>query len=141
MKRKKMAFRITEAIASKDHNNLYITSSFFKDRLKYKAFCAFYAVMRIVDNRIDNLPLSIKQNEESQTQEWKVVDSWEQVVIACHQGIQPTKTQLDACDFAEVKEVCESLSEAFRNFPLPIQLWINFFNAMRSDLVAGEIER
>jgi phytoene/squalene synthetase len=73
VKLQKKAYKVTEAIASKDHNNLYITSLFFKDRLKYKAFCAFYAVMRIVDDRIDNLPLSIKQNEESCKRELKVV--------------------------------------------------------------------
>ena len=81
-KRQTKANRVTEAIASRDYNNLYITSSFFKDRNKYKAFCAFYAVMRIVDNRIDNLPQSVKQNTESQKRELKVVDAWEQVVIS-----------------------------------------------------------
>jgi phytoene synthase len=141
LKRQKRAYQVAEAITSRDHNNLYITSLFFKDRLKYKDFCAFYAVMRIVDDRIDNLPLSIKQNEETQKRELKVVDAWEQVVISCHQSIQPTDTQLEACDFTEVGEVCESLFAAFSNFPVPIQLWINFFEAMRSDIVAGEFER
>jgi hypothetical protein len=72
VKQQMKAYRVTEAIASRDHNNLYITSSFFMDRMKYKAFCAFYAVMRLVDDRIDNLPLSNKQNEESQKGELSV---------------------------------------------------------------------
>lgn len=61
-KRKKKTYRVTEVIASRDHNNLYINSSVFKDRLKYKAFNAIYAVMRIVDNRNDNLLLLVKQS-------------------------------------------------------------------------------
>jgi phytoene synthase len=141
MKRQKKAYRVTEVIASRDKNNLYITSSFFKDRNKYEAFCAFYAVMRIVDDRIDNLPLSVKQNEESLKSELRVVDAWEQVVELCQQGIQPADSQLEACDFSEADAVSESLIEAFRNFPVPIQLWTNFFEAMRSDLVAGEFEK
>ena len=40
-KRKKKTYRVTEVIASRDHNNLYINSSVFKDRLKYKAFNAY----------------------------------------------------------------------------------------------------
>lgn len=135
-----MGYRITEAIASKDHNNLYITSTFFKDRNKYYAFCAFYAVMRIVDDRIDNIPLSEKQSEETQRQELRIVDAWEQVVLSCVQGVYPKASQLQACDFMEIETVCESLLEAFNKFPVSVKLWINFFEAMRSDLVAGNIE-
>ena len=127
VKRQKKAYRVTEAIASRDHNNLYITSSFFKDRNKYKAFCAFYAVMRIVDDRIDNLPHSVKQTEKSLKRELRVVDAWEQVVISCYHDNQPTNSQFEPCDFSEVEAICESLIEAFRNFPIPIQLWTNFF--------------
>jgi phytoene synthase len=140
VRKQKNIYQVTEKIASKDHNNLYITSLFFKDRIKYKAFCAFYAVMRIVDDRIDNLPLSFKQCKESQKRELKVVDAWEQVVMSSSKGIQPTDFQLDACDFPEVKAICESLIEAFGNFPVPIKLWTNFFEAMRSDLVSGNLE-
>ena len=137
----KNTYRVAEKIASKDHNNLYITSSFFKDRNKYEAFCAFYAVMRIVDDRIDNLPLSVKQNEESLKNELKVVNSWEKVVISCYRGTFPTSAQFESCEFTGVEAVCESLIAAFKNFPVPIQLWTNFFKAMRSDLVAGEFEK
>jgi len=140
LKRQEKAFGVTEAIASRDHNNLYITSSFFKDRMKYKAFCAFYATMRIVDDRIDNLPTSIKQNAESQKRELAVVNAWKQLVILCKLGIKPTDSQLEACDFTEIEAVCESLIVAFSNFPVPIELWTNFFEAMRSDIVAGEFE-
>jgi phytoene/squalene synthetase len=140
VKWQKRANYVAEAIASKDQNNLYITSSFFKDRIKYKTFCSYYAVMRIVDDRVDNLPLPVNCDKKLIDRELKVIDAWEQVIILCHLGIFPTTAQLEACDFDEAKAVCESLIEAFQNIPTPIKLWKNFFDAMRSDINAGEFE-
>lgn len=134
------SYRVAESIAARDNNNLYITSSFFRDRTKYTAFCAFYAVMRIVDDRIDNLPQVKKQNAETQKHELEVVDAWEQLVVSCHQGIFPTAAQIEACDFREAEAVSESAMEAFRSFPVPIQFWTNFFDAMRSDLVLEDLD-
>ena len=136
----KRANYVTEAIASKDQNNLYITSLFFKDSIKYKAFCAYYAVMRIVDDRVDNLLLTVYLDKKLIDRELKVIDAWEQVIILCHLGIFPTALQLEACDFDEARAVCESLIEAFQNIPTPIKLWKNFFDAMRSDIKADEFE-
>ncbi len=45
---------VAEEIAAEDLNNLYISSCFFKDPEKYSAFCAYYAVMRVVDDRIES---------------------------------------------------------------------------------------
>ncbi len=132
------AFDVTEAIASKDNNNLYITSSFFKDPIKYKAFCTYYAVMRIVDDRIDNLPFLANGYRELYTRELEVINAWEQVIISCSRGIYPTTFQLEACDFTNAGSVCESLIKAFQTIPVPIKLWSDFFDAMRSDIVAGE---
>jgi phytoene synthase len=136
----KRAYEVTEAIASRDHNNLYLTSLFFRDPVKYKAFCAFYAVMRIVDDRVDNLPLPVNPSEEMCGHELSVVDAWEQVVNLCNRGIHPTASQLKNCDFAEAEALCESLINAFRTFPISMKLWTNFFKAMRSDIEANEFE-
>ena len=141
LKKQKKAYSVTEEIASRDHNNLYVTSSFFKDRLKYEAFCSFYSVMRIVDDRIDNLPKSVKLNEELRKRELDVVNAWEQIVISCSKGNRPSNYHLDACDFQESEAVCKSVITAFKYFPVPIGLWINFFQAMRSDLSTNELEK
>ncbi len=132
---------ITETIASKDRNNLYITSTFFKDQNKYKAFCTFYAVMRIVDDRIDNLPPYNNRSKELNDREMRVLDAWEHAVILCHQGILPPAAQLEACRYPEAEAVCRFLIRAFRAFPLPIKLWTNFFQAMRSDMLGKEFTR
>jgi phytoene synthase len=140
VQRQKKAFDVTEAIASKDHNSLYITSSFFKDLKKYKAFCAYYALMRIVDDRVDNLPLTAFRSKELYTREVAVIYAWEEIINSCQRGVFPTASQLDECDFAEAGEVCESLIEAFQFFPIPNKLWTNFFEAMRSDIVADKFD-
>lgn len=131
---------VAEKIASKDNNNLYIASSFFRDPIKYKTFCSYYSVMRIVDDRVDNLPLLVNRDKKLIDRELKVIDAWEQVIILCHRGVFPTTTQLEACDFNETKAICASLIEAFQNIPTPIKLWKNFFDAMRSDINASEFE-
>ncbi|MEJ2618248.1 MAG: squalene/phytoene synthase family protein [Ignavibacteriaceae bacterium] len=111
-----------------------------KDQIKYKAFCAYYAVMRIVDDRVDNLPLATFRSKELYNRELAVIYGWEEIINSCRRGVFPTESQLEACDFAAAEEVCESLIEAFQNFPVPIKLWTNFFEAMRSDIVADEFE-
>jgi len=132
------AHEVTEAIASKDHNNLYLTSSFFKDPIKYRAFCAYYAIMRVVDDRIDNLPSHSTSCAELRKHELGVVTAWEQVIRSCCRGIHPTASQLASCDFPEAEAVCQSFIASYRDFPVLIRLWSNFFAAMRSDLLAHE---
>ena len=133
--------KVTEVIASRDRNNLFITSCFFKDPLKYRAFCDYYAIMRIVDDRIDNLPSSRIRSAEMRKCELDVVLAWENVVRSSCRGIHPTASQLASCDFDEAKAVCESILASYRVFPVPIPLWQNFFSAMRSDVVDSEFVR
>ena len=50
------ALSVVEEIAAKDRSNLYLTSQFFEDRARYEAFISMYAVMRSIDDFIDNVP-------------------------------------------------------------------------------------
>ncbi len=133
------AHEVTEAIASKDHNNLYLTSSFFRDPIKYQAFCSYYAIMRVVDDRVDNLTSQGTRCAELRERELGVVAAWEQVVRSCCLDIHPTASQLESCDFAKAEAVCRSFITSYRAFPVPIKLWTNFFAAMRSDLLDSEL--
>jgi len=135
------AQKITEAIASKDRNNLYVTSSFFRDPLKYRAFCAYYAVMRVVDDRVDQLPAADRWSTGVRARELAVVDAWEGLVESCCRGQIPAAAALAACDFSEAGALCESFVESYRVYPVPVDLWTHFFSAMRSDLEARAFAR
>lgn len=135
------ALELTEAIASKDRNNLFITSSFFRDPMKYRAFCAYYAIMRVVDDRVDNFPWSSSSSSELRKRELDVVDSWEEAVRSSCRGIYPTSSLLASCNFVEAEAVFESFIASYRVFPVPIRLWTTFFAAMRSDIVASDFVR
>ena len=135
------ADEVTEAIASKDRNNLYVTSSFFKDPAKFRAFCTYYAIMRLVDDRVDSLPTPCGLSEKLREHELAIVTAWEQVVKSgCH-GVYPKTSFLTSCNFADAEAVCESFIHSYRLFPVPITLWTAFFSAMRSDLSDGEFVR
>lgn len=135
------AHKVTEAIAARDRNNLYVTSSFFRDPVKFRAFCAYYAVMRVVDDRIDNLPPPDRRGAELRARELGVVEAWERMVRSSCRGIRPTASLLESCDFAEAEAVCESFIASYRVLPVPIRLWRSFFAAMRSDIDGSEFGR
>lgn len=135
------AHEATEAIAARDRNNLYVTSSFFRDPAKYRAFCTYYAVMRLVDDRIDNLPAPCGLSETMRDHELGVVTGWERAVQSGCRGNFPDTSLLASCDFAEAAAVCECFIDSYRAFPVPAALWANFFAAMRSDLLDGEFVR
>ncbi len=66
-----------ERIASKDRSSLYRVSQFFEDPLRYHAFIAMYAVMRVIDDRIDGaggksrLPLADGQALHAFLDDWE----------------------------------------------------------------------
>ncbi len=140
MKQKSRSHEITEAIASRDRNNLYVTSSFFRDPYKYRAFCDYYAVMRLVDDRIDDLSPPDSRSAELKEHELEVVASWERSVSSCCKGIYPTASLIASCESAEAEAACESLFDSYQTLPVPVRLWSNFFAAMRSDLVDSEFD-
>ena len=80
------AHAVAEAIASRDLNNLYLASSFFADHEKYNAFCAYYALMRVVDDRIDALPTRMGLSDRERCAEHEIVSAWDAGVKSCYQG-------------------------------------------------------
>jgi phytoene/squalene synthetase len=130
---------VAETIASKDGNNLYVTSSFFSEPEKYRAFCAYYAIMRVVDDRIDNLPPLSSRCADLVKRELEIVAAWERVVRISCRGIHASESLLASCDHREAKALCQALVASYRIFPVPIGLWTNFFAAMRSDVVESEM--
>jgi phytoene/squalene synthetase len=129
-----VAYAAAEAVAAKDQNNLYLVSRYFADREKYLAFCAFYAVMRLVDDRIDAIPSRSELASEARAFEHRVVDFWQDCVEACRAGAAPVLAEIPEGLPEGVPELLAALTDASQRFPVPGVLWRNFFAAMHRDL-------
>ena len=127
-------YAVAEAIAAKDQNNLYLVSRYFADPEKYRAFCALYAVMRLVDDRIDAIPSRTELLPEARAFEHRVVEFWERAVEACRAGASPVLTEIPEGLPADIPDLLHAFTDASRRFPVPESLWRNFFAAMHRDL-------
>ena len=116
------ALEACEAVAAKDHSHLYITSQFFEDRARYDAFIAMYAVMRLVDDFVDNVPDKSRLSESERARLRAELDRWERRIVAAYED-RPSDDPIDV-----------ALAAAARTFPVPIKVWRNFINAMRFDV-------
>ena len=123
-----------EDIAARDLNNLYLTSSFFAEPQRYSAFCALYAVMRVVDDRIDEIPARGELSPESRQHEHAVVDAWRALIRTAHADRAPAPEDLAACESPLAGDLISTSREAMRMFPVPLTLWENFFVAMHQDI-------
>ncbi len=128
------SYAVAEIIAAKDQNNLYLVSRYFADPEKYRAFCALYAVMRLVDDRIDAIPSRAELAPETRNFEHSVVEFWERAVEACRAGAVPVYTEIPEGLPADVPDLLRAFADASRRFPVPEVLWRNFFVAMHRDL-------
>ncbi len=125
---------VAEAIASKDLNNLYRTSCLFRDRARYWAFCAYYSVMRVVDDRIDNLPTRSGLPLQAREAEHQVVSAWESAVARCYTDQMPTGSTWEACELTEARELFGAFTESLDVVRPPQFLWSSFFRSMHWDL-------
>lgn len=125
---------VAESIAAKDLNNLYRTSCHLRNEDRYRAFCATYAVMRVVDDYVDDL-LAQPHTESDRTQALEVVSAWHRLARACLSGQRPAPEDLVRCNHPRIDELAVAFSAAARRFPVPGHLWDDFFAAMRQDLV------
>lgn len=116
------ALCVAERIASKDRSNLYVVSQFFDDRARYDAFIAMYAVMRLVDDRVDNVTDKMRLSSESRQALLEEIDEWERRIRGAY------------ADGAVIDPIDVALAAAVQTFPVPIKLWLNFLDAMRFDI-------
>lgn len=127
------AYRVAEAIASRDLNNLYLASLFFAEPVRYRAFSVFYAVMRRVDDRVDDLAA---RGGGSPAEHARVADEvrwWRRALGEIYAG--ETSVRDDAPDaVGEAVHLLPAFVDSLRRFPVPWRLWQNFFVAMERDL-------
>lgn len=125
---------VAEAIAARDANNLYRTSCFFQDPARYRSFCAQYAIMRVVDDRIDALPARVSLTPPEVAAEHDVVEAWRSAVEAVYEGQNLCDEVLCRTSYAQARELLTALRSALHLFPVPRMLWYNFFDAMARDV-------
>lgn len=125
---------VAEAIAAKDLNNLYLTSCYFRDLEKYRAFCSLYALMRVVDDRIDELIPRGELSPAEREHEHEVARAWERAFDARVAGGSPDAGTVRYCERSDAAELLEAAGDAMARFPLPQVLWRNFFAAMHRDV-------
>ena len=123
---------LAEAIAAKDLNNLYLTSCYFADPARYAAFCSLYALMRVIDDRVDELPQDPFRFDVAG--EHAVLSAWEESLFAALEGVDPAPGLGGRCGMAEARELVLGAASAMRRFPFPHSLWRNFFAAMHRDV-------
>lgn len=123
---------LAEAIAAKDLNNLYLTSCFFADPARYDAFCSLYALMRVIDDRVDDLPQDPGSFDAAA--EHDVLRSWEEALFAAAGGAEPAPGLGTRCGMPEARQLVTGAAGAMERFPFPPSLWRNFFVAMHRDV-------
>lgn len=128
---------IAEGIAARDLNNLYRVSCYFASLERYRAFCAFYAVMRIVDDRVDKCLMRRDVSAEEKRRELLILRAWHRAVSASLSGRSPSPRDIAQCDYPYTAELLYAFAESVRQFPVPEVLWDDFFAAMEQDLEQG----
>jgi phytoene synthase len=116
-------------------NNLYRAACFFQDIERYRAFCAQYAVMRYIDDRVDGFAArrDVAHGDGSMS-ERAVLRAWHQAVHACLAESEPAAWTGAGLETPDAAPMLTSLAQAFRRFPAPPGLWDDFFAAMDRDL-------
>ncbi len=127
-------YTVAEQIAARDLNNLYLTSRFFADPEKYRAFCAFYAVMRVVDDRVDDLPSRHGLSLQGRQREHDVLRAWEEAVCTSYEGQSQSPDTLVACQHGQAAPLLDAFAMSLGMFPVSRELWNNFFSAMHRDI-------
>jgi len=116
------ALEACEQIAAKDRSNLYVASQFFEDRARYDAFIAMYAVMRLVDDFIDNVLDKPRLPGDARRRLNAELDRWERRIRDAYEG-RPADEPVDI-----------ALAASVRTFPVPLKWWLHFVDAMRFDV-------
>lgn len=129
------AYAISEGIAAKDLSNLYRTSCYFSDLERYQAFCAFYAIMRVTDDWVDEVIGRRKVSAEEKRQGLGIVRAWHRVVLDCLAGHSPTARDAAQIHHPDTAGLLRCFAMAVKRFPVPAVLWDNFFAAMHQDLL------
>lgn len=116
------ARRVCEAVTARDGSNLYFVSRLFRERERYEAFIAMYAIMRVIDDLVDAVPDKAALTPAARAALHDELNGWERRIRAAYQGT-PADLALD-----------RGLAAAAQAFPVPLTHWLDFLSAMRFDV-------
>jgi phytoene synthase len=114
--------RVAQEVTAKDRSNLYLTSQFLRERERYQAFVAMYAVMRVIDDAVDDVLDKHLLPAPARAQLHAALAGWQARIRAAYQGT-PGDDALD-----------RALAWAVDRFPIPEELWTRFVDAMHHDV-------
>ena len=113
---------VVQKITAKDRSNLFLTSQFIADPQRYQAFLSMYAVMRVVDDSIDEVEDKQTLSPAKRQQLHALLDDWMSRIDQAY-AQSPRDGALD-----------RALAWALRLFPVPVAYWQRFIEAMHSDI-------
>jgi phytoene/squalene synthetase len=128
------ALGVAEQVAACDLDNLYRVSCYFEDLERYRAFCAQYAVMRVLDDRIDAIPSRAALSDRERLQGHDAVDAWMAIVDRAYMGEPQVDGVLAAAHHPQCRALAEAFATSLTHFRVPPQLWRDFFDAMHRDI-------
>lgn len=108
------SYSLSEEMARRRMPHLYRVARLFPDAERYRAFCALYASMRWVDDRVDDRRTDLAG-----------LTDWDEEIAGAQRGA-PTHTEFGP-----------ALTDTFRRFQMPLDPWQKLSRAMRFDLSAG----
>jgi phytoene/squalene synthetase len=125
---------IAEAAAAKGKSNLYRTSCYFKDLERYESFCALYAVLRLVSDRVKNFLVGGEDCSGELCEEFIVVQAWRRVISAVVTGHDPVEQDVQEIGIPQLDQLLVAFARATERFPVPECLWGAFVTSMERDL-------